>query len=260
LARNCWADIGGAHVVVTRDDVVLVSARGVEKSIANNRVRRALFSGIYNFNAGQSVAQVWFDRQQGHVVIGYSIGAPAARCRRLMVYDLGTDTWGFQQAGNAAEISVSTAGMLSIRNTGGAVAVDDYKPKLAYATAGDAGLATSGIFLGNEATGTDRLPSSVWHKIDLAMGDPSRYKLVRQIRLSATADSAATFSVEIGARNSINETYTYATAQTWTPATTQALQFLVTGRYIAVRITSNTGGGLCAVLGFDLEYEVQGAW
>lgn len=94
MSRNCIADIGGAHVVLTREDVVLVQSAGV-RSIAAGRVRRLLFGPAGVVDGGlREQCFVWYDRARKSVYVAYpGDGLTGRGCSHALVWDVESGEW-----------------------------------------------------------------------------------------------------------------------------------------------------------------------
>ena len=266
MSRNCWADIGGAHVVLTKDDVVLVGPQGVIKSIADNRLRREIFSGLYNADGRQLSSQVWYDRRRGRVYIALPKSSPNLQLTFAYVWEVATDTWGAVSLSNTAGAaagdlkSVQGACMASLENA----AAGNAQPRLVVFGRGEpaGALADSEChYLDSNSVRTSVAPETIMRKNDLDLGDASRLKVVQGLRLRGTADSTVTLLVKVGVKNALTESYTYSAEQSWVMPTTQFIPFLVTGRWVSVSIRCADDTDVrYRIHGFDIQAEMGGAW
>ena len=268
MARNCWADIGGAHVVLTKDDVVLMGRQGIIKSIADNRIRRTLFDGLYSTNNQQASSQVWYDRVRGRVYVCTSRVADTseAALTTAAVYELATDTWSSRRlvnTGSAASddiASVQGATMASLEDAAAGVG----QPRTVIFGRGLNNGALSGAdchFLDSNAVRSSKAAQTLMQKDDLDLGDASRLKVVTGFRLRGTADSTVTLKISVGVKNAATEAYTYSVEGDWVLPTSQFLPFLVTGRWVSVKIRCVADTNVqYRIHGFDLQAEVGGAW
>lgn len=254
LARNCWADIGEGHVVMTRDDVVLVSSRGVERSIVDGTIRRNIFDALYNVDGRHMGCKVWHDRRRGHVYIGLPSTAPSGYLTRAWVYEVATGVWGFRELGDQSVRAIATGAMLAL---GGIGSGGREQPQLVLARPGTS-LATSKMVLADANTlGFDQ-NNAVWRKDDLDLGDASRRKLVRNIRVRGSAGSTVTLKVRVGSKNSADEAYTYGTEQDWVLPTTWIAPIRTSGRFLSVQIRYPSPIISTRVMGFDLDVVAEG--
>jgi len=263
LARNCWADIGGAHVVVTRDDVVLVNQSGVVRSIADGRVRRAIFEAyqlvgrLYNADGRQLGVQVWQDRRRNQVWIATPLADPSRFLGRAFIYDVATDSWGMRELDLLEPDSYAFGAMcnLELAQPGRG------QPRLVVASLGGGlSLGASQLFYAesNNVTPTDQTPSL--HQRDgLDLGDASRRKLITGIRIRGHTDGAAvTLRVAIGTKDAADAAYVYSSYIDYVLPTAQRADVLVTGRWVSVIITCVALSPSYRIHGFDLEYQVRG--
>lgn len=259
LSRNCYADVGFGHVVLTPEDVVLVTARGVEKSLVNGRNRRRIFSGLFNSSDQRHLnSQVWFDKRMGRVWVVTHQALSATWLSRAYVWEIATDTWG--------EVEFYSDGTenFACATFGAFEAATGAQPKLVIGGKG------AGVTLGqaqvlvaetNTAASTSGNTSELL-KSDLDLGDASRVKRVKGIRLRASsATSGVTVQVSVAGKYAADETYTYPTNQTWTLNSTQYLPIDTSGRWFSVRIQSAAAGTKAwRCWGFDLDVVENGAW
>ena len=265
LARNCWADIGGAHVVLTKDDVVLVSPQGVIKSIADNRIRRSLFTNYYNADLRQQSSQVWYDRVRGRVYICLS-GASTLNLTAAYVWEVATDTWSARLFTNTAASAsgdikfVQGACLASLDVTTASTG----QPRLVLLGRGDDAGALADAeahYLDSNAVRASKAAQTVMQKDDLDLGDASRLKVIQGLRLRGTAPSTVTLLVKVGVKNALTESYTYSAEQSWVMPSTQFIPFLVTGRWVSVSIRCADDTNVqYRIHGFDIQAEMAGAW
>ena len=266
MSRNCWADIGGAHVVLTKDDVVLVGPQGIIKSIADNRIRRELFTALYNTDGRQLSSQVWYDRRRGRVYICTTQAGTDRDLTFAVVYEVATDTWSSRLLTNTAASAsgdlkkVQGACMASLEN--GTASLD--QPRMVVFGRGDNNGALTDAechWLDSNAVRSSVAAQTVMRKDDLDLGDASRLKVIQGLRLRGTAPSTVTLLVSVGVKNALTESYTYSAEQSWVMPTTQFIPFLVTGRWVSVSIRCADDTDVqYRIHGFDLQAEMGGAW
>jgi len=269
LTQNCWADVGNAHVVLTRDDIILINQAGVVRSIADSRIRRTLFQQLYQSDGRQLGCQVWNDRQRNRVwivlpALSAAAGAPAYFLGRAYIYDLASDAWGYRELNLIQPNGVSFGAMASLE-----LAAPGYgQPRLIVANAGaGAGLAQSYLTFAETDTASTSQNDTLLQKDDLDLGDAGRLKLVTGLRLRGKSVAATlTFKVSIGTKNAMDAAYTYTAEQDCVWPTTQRVPFLALGRWISVKIRLPGGIALpppslkFSLSGFDLEYQPRGQW
>ena len=265
MARNCWADIGGAHAVLTKDDIVLVNASGVVKSIADNRVRRTIFTNLYNSDGRHLSSKVWWDRERGRVYVALSRSSDL-HLTEAWVYEVATDTWGYRSLLNTAadgtgEIKYIHGAVLATTDTGLPVVG---RPRLSLLGRGGAAGVLADCqcqYLDSNAVRSSKAEQTVMRKDDLDLGDASRLKVITGIRLRGTAPSTVTLKVKIGTKNASDEAYTYSAEQDVILPSTQRAPFLVTGRWISVNIRCVDDTNVqYRLMGFDLEVQPGGEW
>jgi hypothetical protein len=92
MSQNCIVDIGGAHAVLTRGDVVLISESGEVKSIAAGSVQRYLFEQTGQNN--QNVGFITYNPSRRHLWV-FGPGSLLDTAGLAHVYDVDTGRWGF---------------------------------------------------------------------------------------------------------------------------------------------------------------------
>lgn len=257
LARNCYADIGGAHVVLTRDDLVLVTPRGVERSLVDGRLRRTMFANLFNADGRQMIRQVWFDRRLGLVYVPIPQAAPALGMGSAWVWEAASDTWGIVSL-DKATLACTTAAMLGLAGAG---VGGEEQPRLAFAYAGSS--LAAGKLVDNESNPTPvDGRQSTWTIYDWDMGDATRGKLIRQVRprLDNLGAVSASLTITVGYKDSKEAPYAYAPAATWTTGSSLAASILARGRYFTVEVAYPLGRYPIRALGVDVEYTDAGGY
>jgi hypothetical protein len=256
MARNCWADIGGAHVVLTRDDVVLVTAGGV-KSIADGQTRRTIFDGLYNADGRHQHCQVWYDRRRGRVYIATPKGVNGSTLTLAYVWEVATGAWG--QVALSADGTEQTHGATMYSAAAGLAAARF--PELVTFERGTSLATSNAKYVDSNAVTASAQAETVMQKDDLDLGDASVMKFVRGLRLRATAGSTVTLKISLGVKNAATESYTYSAEQDYVLPTAQYAPFTVQGRWVSVKIRAPANTNVqYRVIGFDLDCEPAGAW
>jgi len=259
LSRNCWADIGIGHVVLTQDDVVLVDASGVRRSLIDGRLRRTMFNGLYNSDGRHLNSQVWFDKQRGRVMIALPSALDIGMLTQAFVYEVASDSWG---ARNLYDVNTSaTAGVRCATMA----AVDYAAPgvpsnRLILGMVG-ATLAASGVrFAESDTPNTGLQVDTLLQRDDLDFGDANARKLVRGVRIRGTSAVACTLQVSVGSKASIDEAYTYTAEVAYVLGTGQQVPLLAEGRWFSLKIRASAPRKAFRVQGFDLDVVPAGAW
>lgn len=250
MARNCWADVGIGHAVLTKDDVVLVTPSGI-KSLVQGRVRQSMFANLFNNDGRHLLSQVWYDRVRNRLWIMLGTGAETNRALQAWVYEFSSDTWG-----RRSEQRSSHAIMAVLENSQPVLG----QPKLLVSDPGDGvNIATSNVYF-HETAGapSDPPPDAVFFKDDMDLGDTTARKTVQGIRLLGTG--SATVYVKIGVKETLNAAYVYTAEQSYIMNTTQFGAFLVSGRWVAVSVRVPQGSTQTFITGFDLQVAAGGQW
>lgn len=257
--RNCWAEVPGGHVVLTKDDIVLVNQTGVVKSLAHGRVRRHFFrQGLMTSSSTkQQLCQVWHERSRSRVWVCRPGVTSELKLQEAFVYELPSDSWG------SATLSIRTDATDQIVSAVTA-SVGNTTPNAPVTFVLDQGnsLATSAIRETDTDGATYPQPTSTWTREDLDLGDASAVKVVRGFRLRAGNQTAGlTLTVTVGSKYAVGDTYVDYDTQNCVVDSTQFVPILAAGRYFRVLIKSAADGdGAVTVHGFDLEYTVRGNW
>lgn len=250
MGRNCWADVGNGHVVLTPDDVVLVTPAGVQ-SLCDAKARALIIASVYASNYPEA-SQVWYERKRNRVWIAYT-ASTVRYMSQAWVLDLTTGQWGRKA------LSRDTSGAMQIE---GAATTEPY---LGLATP-SATLASNGLYKDDTDGGSGSGVASQWQKHDLDMGDAMRRKFVRGIRVLGDTGGgptgiAGTIKVQIGTKNSVEESYTYGSVLTFALGSTQQAPVLADGRYFSLLLDSNANTDKAySVIGFELDWDWAAGW
>jgi hypothetical protein len=256
--RNCWAEVPGGHIVLTKDDVVLVNQTGIVKSLVSGRLRRKIFEGnLMGGDTRQQLCQVWSDRRRGRIYVMRPSTQGTDQTLDLgYCYELASDSWSritfpsFLSAPTDQFVGAVTANL----GTG-----TPPQPNLYILDQGATALGECAV-RAMETTSASH-PATLMQKDDLDLGDASRVKVVRGVRVRATSSSAVTVKVTVGSKYAADEAYTYGSTETCVLGSNQFVPALSAGRWFSVKIESNAAGDAAfRCHGFDLEYTERGAW
>jgi hypothetical protein len=258
--RNCWAEIPGGHVVLTKDDVVLVNQTGIVRSLVDARLRRKVFDqNLMGGDARQQLCQVWSDRRRGRVYVMRPTGTTGAN--QLTVgycWELATDTWAPISFKGFATAPTDQIVASVVANLGAGVPP---QPTLYLLDQGESALAECGARAMESNVTANTHPATLLQKDDLDLGDAAAVKVVRGVRLRATAASAVTVKVTVGGKFAADQAYSYGTTEICVLGTNQFIPALSAGRWFSVKIESNAAGDPAfRCHGFDLEYTIRGGW
>lgn len=266
LAKHCVADTPLGHVVLTAGDVV-VHQGGPAKSIATGRVRNAIFDEIDNGSA-ENACFVAANPAANEVWVCYPTDS-ANVAKRAAVWNWAQDAWTFRElpattAGATGQTPLPQVGDTWATITGAwnasatavwggkAIAPNDLHLVLAHTT--------PHISLADAASGdlgTDIIASA--ERIGMHLGEPDRVKLCRGVWLRIDGPAGTEVSVQIGASMAPDVSPTWQTAVTYTVGTSVKIDSFAAGRYLALRLSSTTGG-VWRLRGLELDVVLQGGF
>ena len=93
---------------------------------------------------------------------------------------------------------------------------------------------------GDDADGTEI--TATFSRVGLAFGDPDVVKLLRGVVLRVDAPAGTILSVQGAYSNDIEGPYTYTSAVTYTVGTTRRADFMCSGRFVGIKVTSAAAG------------------
>jgi len=237
-------------VVLTPDDVVLVTPGGIQ-SLADAKIRKLILTALYSATYPE-VSQVWYERKLNRVWVAYPTGTNRT-LGAAFILDLTTGQWGRKT------LSRATSGAMLLDGEGAA------QPNLHLAHP-NAALASNNVYGADTDGGSGSGVATNWYKYDLDMGDSTRRKFVRGIRILGDAGGgsgavAATVKVQVGSKNSPEEAYTFNSQQSYALGSAQQAPCLIDGRWIAVQIESGaTTDKAYSVTGFELDWDWASGW
>lgn len=240
MSRNCVAEVDGRHVALTSDDVLIHDGQLVE-SIAEKRVREDLFPSINSAYASTCFVAPDYRNHELWVCYPVSNSLPDT----AWVWNWRDNTWGKRSLGIFSHVqSGSYQGAGGTWASDGATWASDQTPW-------DVGLVAP-LFMGAQPKSTKLQQlnfteqengsnfTAFIERVALDLGDDSRRKLVKKVRLHVSGTAGGQLSVQIGSHDTPDAAPSYSGAQTHTIGTTLENDFLVQGRYIAIKISSNS--------------------
>jgi hypothetical protein len=260
LAKGCGAVTPLGHVVLTSGDVVLNTGNGVA-SIADGPVRRAIFSNIDSTNYKR--AFVTTNPQRSEVLICYP-AAGSTYCTKAAVWNWDTKAWGMRDLPN---VTYGATGLLTT-STSDTWAADaetwasdistwtenEYAPNEARLL-----LCSSAKILAFDVGSTDdgATVSGVLERRGFTFDDNLSVKHVRGVYPRIDGSNGDTVTIEIGASMTPDQEPTWGTPATFTVGQSHKSDVFVTGRYLAMRITST---GLIRLRSLDLDVVPAGVY
>jgi hypothetical protein len=277
-SRNCVADVGGRHFFVGDGDIYLYDGTNFT-SIADERVKNLFFNGVSRTQFHKTYCTYY--HRTGEVWLCYP-SAQSADCDTALVWDSNGNTWSQREIPNAncAIFSIVDRASDYIWTDIGSGAYANQTGTL-YDSWADWGtnpaspewttwsdpIDTSPIYdslvmagdqklfemdSGNTAAGVNMTCYARREALDL--GDKADWHKV--LELYPRAEGGA-FNVRVGYQNTLNDTITWSSYQSFNPSTDYRLNFRVTGRLHAIEFQSNADVAW-KVSGYDVDYEIAG--
>ena len=242
VARHCVQVVGNLMYICGTDDVVVFDGYDF-KSICDNRTRNEIFTLIHL--AGSSSEDTFTayrpDADEFWVIPPSSAQIYSTRC---FVYNVKEDKWGERilESYGSAGLGIPFGNQygnykLHMGRISGANEIHEIDQNNSDSD-------TAGI--GWEA-----------YRTDLDFGDRNRVKTVNRIRPRVTSTGTPTITVQLGARNTLDETITYNSAVNFVVGTDKWVTDIVSGKFISIRF-ADTSASKETVWGFDVDFEIGG--
>ncbi|MGB4498540.1 MAG: hypothetical protein WBI40_07565 [Methylococcaceae bacterium] len=263
MNRNCIADIDGAHVVLTNDDIIIHDGNSAQ-SVLDKATRRWLFQNIDVDGVGKCF--VFSYPFFNEIYICYpSIGS--ASCDKAIVYNYKDKTISARDmpnvnhaasgavdnglAGNWSQDSAPWGSDLSLWNGG------DFVPSAARLIAGSAN--TKLYMLDSSASFDGAIPNAFLERRGLSFEVPENMKLVRGIRPRISGNIGDTVQIQIGSQDDPFTEPTWGEVMNHVIGQTISNDCLISGRYIAIRFATGTAFQW-RLDSFDLDIQQRGIW
>lgn len=243
LAKNCVVEMDGWHFVVTGSDIIVHDGQTIT-SVLDKQTRRYFFSSLDTDYYGQTF--VFKNEYLNEICVAYP-SAGSSSCNKMLVWNYKDKTVSFRDipnlnhaASGLVESSLTTTWSADSAPWGSDTTVwnqPDFTPdasRVVWASS-DQKL----YLMDSSATNNGTIPSASLERIGLSFGSPETVKLVKGVRPRIQGDLGATVTISVGGANDPYETPTY-TNMTHTIGSTVANDCLVSGRYIALKIASDT--------------------
>jgi hypothetical protein len=268
LAVGCVTDFFGKHLLITKEDIVLFDGQNAQ-SIVDSRNRRQFFSELSSDYYDQSYIvhnrndkEVWLCYPQSGdtyptkaMVWSYAEGSWAFRTFPAlphMAYGIidqnAQDSWEPSKGNWQSQVSTWAAASGTWSTADIAWSADDrpwngrtYDVTKAGILGADAtNMLLYQMDLTNQANGAAQV--SFLERAGINLGenraDMIQRKTVRSIYPHITGDSGAILKVKVGGRDSIGQSVSYATEQSFTIGSQYKCDFTVDGRLIDIRFSS----------------------
>lgn len=255
LSPHALKTIGINQAVVGNDDVVLTDGINA-RSIADNRVKRALKNSIDSANA-ENVFTIYDDHARELWVCIPETGSQFATVAHI--WDQTRDNWVTRDLAN---VKYGTVGR--VNDTAPSQAWDDdsqpWDQDLSVwnelQEAGDQNVVTAqGTAMYAEDVPELNLVNAVLQRLDLPMGDAEQIKVTNRVRVEGHGQGLATLFVRLGARNSPDESVAWGS---YVQRQAGGNEYEVAGRYVSVEVSNNTSAEPWTVTRIIVEYEYDG--
>lgn len=263
LNRNCIVEIDGFHFVLTGSDVIVHDGQNAT-SILDKQARRALFQ---DFDV-QSIDRSFVVKNPflNEVLVCYaSVGNSIPN--RALVWNYRDRTVSYRDIPNLHHASYGT-----IDSALGDVWDSDGDPWNSDLTMWNGPGFTPNTtrvlmasndqklyLLDSSATYDGVKPEWFLERSGLSLGAPEKIKLIRAIRLRVTGNIGETVYIEVGASTDPYTDPVYMDSMTHIIGETVSCDCLVTGRYIALKISSGTSY-FTRIDSYDIDYVLAGDW
>lgn len=258
LSQRCAKEFYGRHLVFANDDILVHDGQNAE-SVADKRIRRAIFSDIdpsYYTNAFVARNLARQEMWCCYTTTGNTLPNLAA------VWNWRDNTWAFRELPSLTHLAFgilpSTTGVTtwnadsdpwdSDTEAWGERLYNPASQQLVGAASGD-------LFALDSTTqfdGTD-IDSYVVREGILLDGQMTT-KMVRAVYLRATG---GTMQVSVGAKFDANDSYVWEGPYSFVPGDQYKVPMRVTGRFHALKVCF-CGSSESELYGYDIEYEVVG--
>lgn len=258
LAQNCVANFPGGHVVLTEGPDVVVHQGGEPRSILSGRRRKWLSSVISSTYAKRAFLVENHARYE--VWVCFPTGSSQV-CNRALVWNYEQNTFGDIDLPN---VTAGSFGPLvsSAANTWNAD-TEAWNADGSTWNQVDISLADRRVLMASTAPavylmdqGDSAAGSQIGTRLErtgMAFGDPSRLKLLRRVVPRVDAPNGTRLKIQAGGAMDAERAPTWGPIVDYVVGTSQWADFLVTGRFLALRIMSEAfGRWRIKSIGFDV--------
>ena len=243
LARNCAVNTPAGHVVLTLGDVVLHGGAG-PKSIANGRVRRAIFQSMDTTYA-ERAAFVASNPTDNEVWVCYPEDGQST-CTKAAIWNWSDDTWTFRtlrnvtaggtgQTPNAVGDTWATIPDTWANTTqtwgGKSASQNDQHLVLAHAAP-----ALSLVGSGIKDLGVSN--QAMAERVGMSFDDSQSVKLIRSVWPRIEGTRGDVVNIQVGASMEPDSPPTWSEVRPFTIGTSNKVDVFMKGRYLALRILS----------------------
>ena len=246
LSRNCVAALNTFHCVLTDNDVIVHDGQNL-RSIANDRVRREIFSRIDPDNVGKSFVVANSNENEFWICIP-EFGADFPTI--AYVWNAPDDAWGIRELTEApAHIAV---GRVEVPEPGTTwdeqTETWDDDPGV-WDTSGtvigrydllSAGIAASRLYLLDQTALDDGAAvPAVFQRVTLDLGEPERNKFLKAVWISAQGETGTNIRVRVAGQQQPQDPVLWGEYQAFVIGSGQSKVDVATvGRFLSVEISS----------------------
>jgi hypothetical protein len=261
IARNCVADIGGAHAVLAPGDVFLVAENGEIKSIADGMVKRRLSDLVDGTN--QQSCFVGYNPCRKELWCLVSTGGVYSGA--ALVYDVPSGRWSeceplFTATGAFLPSCAGTGPASQL--TDPAIPADD---RLVIGMAGSrTTMANTWVSLNDPtATTSNYLQTNSDHTLEaynVELGTPDAFKLITALKMIGSFAAGTSIEINVYTKLRREDSGTFNGPYTFVAGTNNRVDLLLSGRFFDFQfvITSLSTEAPWRIAGFEIEWQEQG--
>ena len=265
LSRNCITELDGVHVVMTGDDLIIHDGNQ-PTSVLDGVARKHLMSSIDSTNYATTF--VVKNPYMSEVMVFYPNSSTLPN--KALVWNYHNKTVSFRDFLDGVSITHASSGLVEsgLSDTWASDPApwdsdttrwsqSDFTPSSSRVVL--AGQSSTKLFLLDASSSWDgtQITANIERR-GLNLDAPNKRKLIRSIRPRIYGNDGSTVTVSVGYADSPYDDPTY-TSSTYTIGTTISCDFLVEGRYLAVKFANGTAYQW-RLDSFDIEYEITGDW
>lgn len=264
LARGCAVATPQGHVVLTAGDVVIHAGQGVT-SICNAIVRDYIFKNIDS--AYYKNAFVTSNPQRNEVWVCFPFGSSSS-CNKAAVWNWIDKSWSIRSLPN---VTYGASGQFNYLSSNLSWSSDsdgwdsdptgwnenEYSPAEARLL-----MSHSTPRISLQDTGTTDFGALISANVErtaMHFDEPQRIKTIRSVYPRIDAAIGAKITVQVGASMVADAEPTWGTAQTFNVGVDQKIDSLVTGRYMALRL-SNADYSPWRLRSLDIDFVNKGLY
>ena len=263
LNRNCIVEIDGQHLVLSGSDVVVHDGQSVV-SVLDKQTRRWLFQNIDVNNSEKCF--VFKNPYFNEVFVCYpSIGSTV--CDKAMVWNYVDKTVSFREVpginhASSGPVDNGLRMLWSNDNDPWDSDLTTWNGPDSVPSAARSIMASSDgkLYLMDASSSFNGvIPDAYLERRGLSFGKPESIKLIKGIRPRIVGNTGQTVNIQIGSSNDPYLDPAYGAVMAHTIGSTISNDCLVSGRYIAIKISSGTAYQW-RLDSFSLDVKEQGAW